>query len=222
MVDAMHHEPPELDPETAERLVGGAAGDLVVEPYLVPLAELIAASAAPFHPDELAGLDAALAAFRQAQARRMPSRRRVVARALSRNALVATFAITALGGGAVAAATGALPTPLTPGDPPSTGSPVTAAPVRPHGVHAGQAAPPAARTTPPQHALIHLCRTFQAGRKASPRHMSALADAAGGRDRVPAFCATLLGTRPGTKATKGKHAPKTDQPTPSATTSKPR
>ncbi|MGH3389050.1 MAG: hypothetical protein ACRDOO_09250, partial [Actinomadura sp.] len=109
----MSNEPPELDPEIAERLIAAArAGEL--DPDLVPLAELLAAATAPAHPDDLTGMDAALVAFRRAQrtGEAPAGRGAFVGRVLSLQGVAVTLVVGVLGGGALAAATGTLPVSL--------------------------------------------------------------------------------------------------------------
>lgn len=131
-----------IDRDTAEQLLGGAvagtpagpgahlagadrptgADDGAAHPVL---AGVLAAAAAPATEDELAGEEAAVAAFREARLAPVPQptapdRRRPMAtaalarasRALSTKAVAAVLAATALGGVAVAAGTGNLPAAL--------------------------------------------------------------------------------------------------------------
>ncbi|MER6397489.1 hypothetical protein ABT263_15740 [Kitasatospora sp. NPDC001603] len=136
-----------IDQDTAEHLLGGAvggpsagrdasltgadAGPGRTEPHLPEdgpagqVARVLAAAAAPATAGELAGEEAALAAFREARLAPAPAvpavpapvRRRsmataALARAFSTKAVAVVLGATALGGVAVAAGTGNLPSPL--------------------------------------------------------------------------------------------------------------
>ncbi|MFF7637587.1 hypothetical protein ACFZB9_31255 [Kitasatospora sp. NPDC008050] len=120
-----------IDRDAAEHLLAGAADVSPGGPGA--LSGLLAAAAAPATADELAGEEAAVAAFREAarltsyssaaQPATKPSRSRpmaacvpqgfrVPARFLGAKAVVAALAVTAIGGVAVAAGTGHLPAVL--------------------------------------------------------------------------------------------------------------
>ncbi|MEU6231879.1 hypothetical protein [Kitasatospora sp. NPDC047058] len=125
-----------IDPDTAEQLLGGAVGGPSAgqEASLTgpdartghtAVAHVLAAAAAPAVAGELAGEEAALAAFREARLAPVPAvsaapatvRRRsmataTLARAFSTKAAAVVLGATALGGVAVAAGTGNLPSPL--------------------------------------------------------------------------------------------------------------
>lgn len=211
----MSDEPPELDPETAERLIAGArAGEL--DPDLVPLAELLAAATAPAHPDDLTGMDAALVAFRQARhtGEAPADRGAFVGRILTLQGLAVTLVVGVLGGGALAAATGALPVSLPADRPMGTASPPPAdtfATVTPGARGPGQISAPASRTVPPREALIGWCRAATAAGKKSASHPAPLVEAAGGSKQVHAYCARLLRARP----SKQQDSPKAKRSTPS-------
>jgi hypothetical protein len=109
-------DPLALDDETLERLLTGELSPAQAPPGYAEVAALLAATAAPPTPDELAGQAAALAELRAAtrprravvgfrRAARPPRRRRV---GLLAAALVGALAM----GGAAAAATGHVPAPL--------------------------------------------------------------------------------------------------------------
>ncbi|KOV12274.1 hypothetical protein ADK60_31545, partial [Streptomyces sp. XY431] len=143
-----------IDRDTAERLLAGAVGgpsDGQDASLTGPdgstgrtgVARVLAAAAAPVTQDELAGEEAALAAFREARLAPVPAvpttpapvRRRSMAtaaltRAFSTKAAAVVLGATALGGVAVAAGTGNLPSALGGGsDEPRRGVvPVTSAP----------------------------------------------------------------------------------------------
>ncbi|WP_406202044.1 hypothetical protein OH807_23120 [Kitasatospora sp. NBC_01560] len=120
-----------IDPDTAEHLLGGAVGrpaagqEASLTGPETGVAHVLAAAAAPPVAGELAGEEAALAAFREARLVSVPAapavpapvRRRsmataALARAFSTKAVAVVLGATALGGVAVAAGTGNLPSPL--------------------------------------------------------------------------------------------------------------
>ncbi|MFF2042378.1 hypothetical protein ACFVVX_18315 [Kitasatospora sp. NPDC058170] len=124
-----------IDRDTAEHLLGGAVGGPSAGQDAsltgpdgtgrTGVARVLAAAAAPATAGELAGEEAALAAFREARltpdravsAVPAPVRRRsmataALARAFSTKAVAVVLGATALGGVAVAAGTGNLPSPL--------------------------------------------------------------------------------------------------------------
>ncbi|MGA5818592.1 hypothetical protein ACPC54_12135 [Kitasatospora sp. NPDC094028] len=122
------NRPRRIDRDTAEQLLGGAMGDpsagqgaSLTGPDGGPgqLARVLAAAAAPATAGELAGEEAALAAFREARlasrpVMTAPVRRRsmataTLARAFSTKAAAAVLGATVLCGVAVAAGTGNLP-----------------------------------------------------------------------------------------------------------------
>jgi hypothetical protein len=101
------------DRAAAERLLRGTPTAPATGPE--PLASLLAAAAAPGRPDELAGEHAAVVAFRMAhrppatQPRSRSMIRTAVGKVLTAKA-AAVLAATTIGGVAVAASTGNLPT----------------------------------------------------------------------------------------------------------------
>jgi hypothetical protein len=177
------------------------------------LADLLATVAGPARPEELAGERAAVAAFRRefrpattapARARRRRRRAGIVA--------ALTAAVLAVGGTAYAATTGRLPDAVQravdgvfAGGGPS-GSPGTPSPTGSVGTTpspAGSVADPAV-TAPSgpgpgvdEARLKGLCRSWEATRgnphanAISPEDLRLLATAAGGEDRIEAFCAAL-------------------------------
>jgi hypothetical protein len=180
-----------MDRVTAERLLSGgpchAAGT-------EPLVRLLAAAAAPARPHELAGEDAAVAAFRQRPASaRKPGRRAMLAKLLTVK-VTAAFAATAVGGVAVAAAAGGLPDlggrswiSARPGPVPDRSPATRPAPQR----AGGAAASPSARPE-----LVELCKKL-ASRKDPEKVVDTppfapLLTAAGGKDRVAPYCDQLL------------------------------
>lgn len=216
----------------AEQLLSGDA-DASAYP---DLSHLLAAAAAPPRPDELVGLQPAVAAFEMAGREgrggvAVVSRRRVFARPLAVKA-AAGMAVVLFGGTALAAETGNLPGAsqqhahkLFSGlgvPPPSTASTAPSSPVArtasapaplPTSSAAGQEPPAPAAT-------LVLCRSWDAQQK-NPRDqpmqakaLRELARAAGGADRIAAFCAALPADDPGQAATRtpGTVSPTTSHP----------
>ncbi|MFF2078140.1 hypothetical protein ACFVXG_25705 [Kitasatospora sp. NPDC058162] len=152
-----------IDRDAAEQLLGGAVGgpsagqdaSLTGPDGPGQLARVLAAAAAPATAAELAGEEAALAAFREASLTPdpvvTPIRRRsmataALARAFSTKAAAAVLGATALCGVAVAAGTGNLPSGLGgPSEPEhtvaTTGSPTGSSSGTPTGTGSGSASP---------------------------------------------------------------------------------
>lgn len=112
-----------IDRDTAEQLLGGAtvgseAGQASLTEQHAALAGLLAAVAAPVGDGELPGEREAMAAFREARLNPAPQPRRrsmvttALAKAFTAKVLAAVFAVTAVGGVAVAASTGQLSAPF--------------------------------------------------------------------------------------------------------------
>jgi hypothetical protein len=108
-------EPAALDERTAERLLAGRLGRAETPPGYARVAELLGAAAGPAAPGELAGEDAALAAFRSAirptpiharRSRRQPPRTRRFALKLAAAAVLVVLSLAGAAG-----ATGTLPEP---------------------------------------------------------------------------------------------------------------
>jgi hypothetical protein len=190
------HRSGQLDRATADGLL---RGDLAVRRRAGRLGEHLAAAAAPAHPSELAGLPAALAAFQAAGRSPAIDRRRtsVIKTWLTKLLTVkaaALLAVTAAGGVALAATTGTIPNPLShpsgvtsSEDAHANGRPSTAPT---HPAKGGSAAP--------SPSLVGLCHAFTAGAGSdhgkaleSPA-FTALITAAGGKEKVEAFCKTVL------------------------------
>lgn len=204
------------------------------------LSRLLAAAAAPARPDELAGLSAAAAAFKEASRDTSVSvapvtRRSLLVRPVAVK-IAAGVAVVLLGGVALAAETGNLPSgtqqrahelfsPL--GVPsPDAGASASTSPTATR--------PPAGETTPSlvpspgnngrtldptSPAVLGLCRAWQARQK-NPKDKPMtgeafrdLAAVAGGEERIAAFCAPLLADDPGLTAPTAE--PGAAQPTPS-------
>jgi hypothetical protein len=185
-----------IRPDEAERLL--AAGH---DPDHPELSRLVAAASAPPRPDELVGLDAALAAFEAAGPVERPAparRRRQLLRPL---AAAAATAAALVGGVATAAEVGYLP-----GD----DRPAADVRIKPRDVSTSTAIPsttsaPARRPDPTRGSQTkdanarrfdRLCRKWdkrhQKGKALKSDDLSELAAAAGGESRIPAFCAPRL------------------------------
>ncbi|GLY21548.1 hypothetical protein [Micromonospora sp. NBRC 101691] len=201
-----HHQH-RIDRETVERLLDGVAA---VERRQVPddLVRLLDAARAAPRSEELRGEHLAVQAFhaaRSAPARR-PSRRPVRRGALARllpAKTIAALAVAATGGMALATVQGAVPNPLRP-EPPATTTPVDGpsggvpervrtAPTHGPPTHG----PPGGGPRSPE--LVPACRSWRDARAVDPDRalrdpaFASLLRAAGGRDRVDAWCDTVLG-----------------------------
>ncbi len=204
---------PRLDRATAEHLLRGnpAGSDLDGQ----RLAALLAAASGPPRQHELAGEQAALAAFRRARAHPVGvPRRRPLRTALAKFLTVKLFAgvaaVTAMGGVAFAASTGALPGPVQ-----DAAHGVFGAPAASSGAAPGPAASP--RPSPsrrpaapadvpsvapsPSPSVVGLCRAYRArvrtagGKALDHPAFKALIAAAGKKADVPAYCDTVLAAR---------------------------
>jgi hypothetical protein len=200
--------PPTLDDDTADRLLAGRLDPADAPPGYAAVAKVVAAATAPAATEELTGEPAAVARFaamaRSGSPTRAPTSRRagVPSRLLSVKAAAAVLAaVLSIGG--VAAATGVISGPAQP-----------AAGHGPDGPGRGVATPgrsDAASTTSTATtgeqgngtargpdatgpAKDGLCRAWQAGQggqhgdKESSTAFRALAAAAGGADKVAAYC----------------------------------
>ncbi|MET7804843.1 hypothetical protein [Micromonospora chersina] len=239
------------DRAASERLLDAARAGAPAEPGGDPLAHLLAAAAASADPGELAGEERALAAFRAARAAPAPAPA-VAPRPRHRfrlGAALAGLAATATAGVAFAAvsldrgpeptpppstsgSTGAgstgpgTPTDSGPGSAGPTGGVPSTAPTP--GASGGPGRPPSAGQ------LAGLCRGYLAksdAQRARALETSAYADlvtAAGGADRVEAYCLALVPEKspepaPKPSADGGGKTPSADErratpPTPAAPT----
>jgi hypothetical protein len=186
-----------IGPDEAERLL--AAGHDAEHPEL---SRLLAAAAAPPRPDELTGLDAALAAFEDAGRVQRPALVRRRRRAVRPLAAAAAVSVLLVGGVAVATETGYLPGT---GEPAPESSaprevPTSAARTSPNGTRGPAQTPShtasAPTTAPADKAAVRLCRTWddrhRKGKPMKPADLRELSRLAGGEARIPAFCAPLL------------------------------
>lgn len=206
----------------AEQLLrGGPAGPLAHGDALVGL---LAAAAAPAHSRELAGEEQAVTAFRVAtltpatQPRRPSMIKTGMAKLLTLKLALAAGVVAAGGGLALAASTGNLSSlPGGAESPPAAHSSVAnAAP----GTAANATHKPSATPSP---SLRGLCRAYTAGVSTSAGKaldnpaFTALITAAGGKDNVATFCASLAGTAsshgPSAHPTAGPNSHPTGKPT---------
>jgi hypothetical protein len=214
---------PALDDETTERLLAGRLDPADAPPGYAAVAKLAAAATAPGTTEELAGEPEAVARFAARarsgfRTRASSTRRAGVPRRLLTVKAAAAVLVAALSIGGVAAAAGVFPAPARPdadhgpgnpgrGPTATTGQSGAAtttdgkAADREHGN--GTATGPDA-TGP---AKDGLCRAWQAGqggqhgkREDTPA-FRALAAAAGGADKIAAYCQT---TTPGRSADQGQ------------------
>jgi hypothetical protein len=192
---------------TAEQILDGAPGGPAA------LARLLTAAASPARPGELASEDACLAGYRSVRAatvarpRAGGRLRTAVSRLLTLKVGVAALATTVGVGTALAAASSVLPPEL----PPRGGGPVVSAPAvpvpatsrpskAPARVPTVPPATPAPTVTPSAPSLAGQCRAYTAGNKAERGKaldnptFARLVAAAGGKDKVDAYCAEVLGS----------------------------
>jgi hypothetical protein len=232
-------DPLALDEETVERLLSGEFPPAQTPPEYAVVAALLAAAAAPPSQEELAGQAAALAELRAVTITRAADTRRAAKPRRRRRVGLAAVAVAgALAtGGVAAAATGHLPEPVRKatrsilvtvgGAEPATSLPLPASSARPPGggqpppstgatVRAPGATGAAAAASPN---LKGRCRAYLAGNgaenggKLDASAFQALARAAGGEDKVQAYCQRLQPPRPKPDDTKPKDPkPKDQQP----------
>lgn len=212
------------DRDAAEQLLRRASSGPTADPH--PIAELLARAAGPASNGELAGHNAALAAFREARLTPVPQPRRpsmlktTLAKFITVKVLAVAATVTAAGGVALAAGTGTLPGPLQKtahdvlGAPAATSSPKggkpTAGPTStPSAKPSKPSAKPSANAASPSPSLVGLCRAYAAGVSDNPGAalenpaFTVLITAAGGKDKVKGYCATVLADPPGNKPTAG-------------------
>ncbi len=161
------------------------------------LSAVFRAATAPAHTAELAGEDAAMAAFRAAAvtetatgSSRPSTVRNVLAKVLTVKAMV-VLAVAGSAGIVVAATGGVLPTPWS--APQTEQRPATPAPAPTETARTTGSAPaPSAGTAAPE--IVDLCQKYlHRGRQDKALDEPAfepLVDAAGGAEKVPAYCAT--------------------------------
>jgi hypothetical protein len=206
----------------AERLLTGAAADADRH----RLAALLAAASAPPTARELRGGDEAMAAFawhnRAPEPNPSPRRRPVLSSLLTKALavkLASGAAVLFIGGAAVAAETGNLPSNLQDTAHNLFSSLGVPAPSDRDGAgdrdHKGRAGEPG-ESPDPEHsrgpdatgpAAVGLCHAFEDGRKdvhgkaLDSTAMRALAEAAGGESNIPSYCAKVLAAHASPSAT---------------------
>jgi hypothetical protein len=203
--------PPTLDHDTADWLLAGRLDPADAPPGFAAVAAVVTAATAPATPEELAGEPVAVARFAamartQATSRRAGAPRRILT---IRMAVAVLAAVLSIGG--VAAATGAFPGPAKPPaghGPGSTGggggTPTSAAPGR-TGAATTKAEGARGTATGPDAsgpAKEGLCRAWRAGegaqngKREDSTGFQALAAAAGGVDRIDAYCQAVTPEHP--------------------------
>ncbi|WP_345069725.1 hypothetical protein [Phytohabitans flavus] len=213
----------QIRPDEAEQLL--ATGR---DPSRPELDRLLAAATAPPRPHELAGLEEALAAFQEAGRARRPAPAKQRWRVLRPLAAAAATAVVLVGGVAVAAEVGYLPgverpaaqEGLGPREAPSTTA--QAGPSATSGPTSTRTADPTrgAQTEQPGNSkLDRLCRTWDDRRRKDkpmkPQDLRELSAAAGGEDRIPAYCAPRLHPPGKGPASPPPHTgPSANQPSP--------
>jgi hypothetical protein len=236
-------DPLALDDETLERLLTGELSPAQAPPGYAEVAALLAATAAPPTPDELAGQAAALAELRAATRprRAVVGFRRAAAPRRRRVGLVAAALVGALAmGGVAAAATGNVPAPLreaarsimatvdgaepappgsrtAPGPTPASAGQAPGS-TGPGTGAAGSGPGSTAAGTAPGLDNEGLCKAYLAGQgaeqgaKLDATAFQALAELAGGRDKIASYCERLLpgGDKP--KKDKKPPPPPPDDP----------
>lgn len=214
---------------TAEQLI--LRGPAISSSAPEPLWTVLAAAAAPGRYDELAGEQAAVAAFREARlatalnARRPSMIQTALAKLLTVKIAAATIAATTLGGVALAAGTGALPTP---GDQDKAPKPTQSKElVGSRGGASPSTSPKAEKpsTGTPSPSMVGLCKAYTAhpmdsrGKALESAAFTALVTAAGGGAKVGGYCTTVLAAASASpKAPTGKPTDTpADKPTDKAT-----
>jgi hypothetical protein len=192
------------------------------------LARLLADASAPAQPHEHEGLSAAVTAFTASQpnVRRSPVKTLLASLLAAKAALVATVATASVGGIALAAATGTLPTAAQNAahdlvHAPAAASAHSAAldeshPTTPPTPSASSSPSPSASPSP---SLVGLCRAYSAGvatakgKALDNPAFTVLITAAGGEDAVAAYCDGVLAAAPGGKPTALPTPTNTHKPT---------
>jgi hypothetical protein len=219
----------------AEKLLSGAP---VVSADREALIRLLNLAAAAPHPAELVGREEAVRAFvraRQEQTEGVEARHRRLALLLTKALAVKLFAgvaVLLLGGVALAAGTGNLPAPVQHGahdllSPLGVAVPDGRTPSPTRGnrqVGAPASGDPRVSTGPTPPDVEGLCQAWQAslragvGKSMDAASLRVLTAAAGGPEKIAAYCAAILGQPPpsGPQPTRSKKPrPTPSEPTPS-------
>ncbi len=191
-------DPLALDDDSADRLLAGRLDPADAPPGYAEVAAVMAAATAPGSPHELAGATSVLEAFRAADPRPVPSRRaHMLVKLLTAKAAAAAVSAVLLAGGVAAAATGSLPDPAQRMAHRMVGAaPAPAADPSASEAHGSASAAKGPDATGP--AMRGLCTAFLAGQgganggKNDSVAFKALADAAGGADKIAAFCKDVV------------------------------
>ena len=211
--DVDHQRFPSIDAARAERFLSGSLDDDH------PVARLLSAASGPTRPEEIAGEAAAVMAFHGARRVVLPPapvthRSRRTGRALVPIAAGVAAAVAAAGV-ALAASTGVLSGPWMNVDSPGSQTTTAVVTERPTtggrssssiatssaSASGGVTAPGASPTTSVED-LIGLCHSYQTrsekdpGKSMDSNAIARLAAAAGGEDRIAAFCEALIGPAP--------------------------
>jgi hypothetical protein len=206
------NQKPRITRRCAARMLRGAQVTVPVE-----LVGLLAAAAAPPHDGELTGESTAVAAFVAAAHRASvpgPRSRSMIhstlAKVLTLKVAAAAAAICTLGGVATAAATGHL-VPPSHGSPPSPSGHTSAGE---SGTRGGTSTPrgsSAGHSASPSPSLLGLCHAYTSeagsahGKALDNPAFTTLITSAGGRTKVDAYCAAVLGAK--ASATQGAGSP---------------
>lgn len=211
-----------LNRNAAEQLLRGGSASGPASPLSdhYALASLLVAAAAPEGDRELAGEAEAVTAFRRALLGPAPQPRRPsmsATKLLVAKAVLATVGVSG-GGVALAAATGHLPANLAGTSAAAVSS--ASATAMPSADGKSTSHP----TASPSPSLGGLCRAYTAhvgsnpGKALDSPAFTALITAAGGKDKVAAFCASLLATHPGNAPTSHPSGKPSSLPTSANTT----
>lgn len=196
------HHRSRIDRGAAERLLAGAAASPQDGPD--SLVRLLNAMRFDAHSDELAGEQAALAAYRAANLGPVPQprRRSMLAKLLTlKAAAAAAVAITATGGVALAASSGVLPNPLSA----PTAKPSAHATGKPSTTEAKKAG-----SASPSPSMVGLCKAYAAGagdnsgKALESPAFQALITTAGSKDKVAGYCDGVLAAHEAAKTAAGK------------------
>jgi hypothetical protein len=185
---------PVLDTDTADRLLAGRPVPATAPPGYAEVAKLVMAASGPADPEELSGEAAAIAAFRALAHAHSPtptSRRAAMPRKLFtvKAAAAVTVAVLSVAGVAVAATTSRSTGPAEQAAAKAASAPRGGAHSSTQGGSADANGPDATGS-----AMHGLCQAWQSGQGASnggrldSTAFQALATAAGGADKVAAYC----------------------------------
>jgi hypothetical protein len=179
------------------------------------LQQLITDATAPGHADELSGLAASLTAFSSHPPRRRIRMTPLLGKLVAAKALAVVLGATAATGVTLAASAGTLPAPLQNVAHDVAGAPQPSTHGKSQAAHDKNAAKAAAKkdekaepsSTPEPHPnLVGLCHAYphvstNPGKALDNPAFTALITAAGGKDKVTAFCTKALAAAPGGRPT---------------------